>query len=307
MDTCITGWHLPNHPRWFDEGIRRTLTEIRIAGFTHVNWNPDAGYSYVYAPSEMDFIAGMLEDAGLKAWCVHGSHGKNGVTEIGGDMQETRKDFLSPHEWQRQAGLDLVRNRLEFCARIGSPSVVMHVDLDEAELRDPAGNAAFYDRLHRSFDALAADCDRTGVKIAVENLPGAPMDRQIEMFSTLFERHSPEVVGLAYDCGHAELSEPGAFRLLESFGDRLIATHLHDNRSVRDDHLLPGDGKIDYERMLTLIAATAYEPPLTFETPHRAHGMGYSLGDAAFFQRAHSQIAPIEARLSELRAARSTV
>ncbi|WP_172296000.1 sugar phosphate isomerase/epimerase [Pseudoruegeria sp. HB172150] len=302
METCITCWHLPNHPRWFDEGIRHSLAEIAHAGFTHVNWNPDAGYSYVYAPSETDHIAGMLEEAGLKAWSVHGSHGKNNVSEVGAPHNETRKDFLSPHEWQRQAGLDLIRNRLEFCRRIGSPNVVMHVDLDEAELRTPEGHKSFYDRFHRSFDEIAEDCVRTGVRVAVENLTAAPIERILEMFGELFDRHPPEVAGLCYDCGHAELADPGNFRILEDYGHRLIATHLHDNRSVRDDHLLPHDGNIDWDRLISLISATPYEPPMNFETPYRVYGMGYSLGEAAFYQRAHQRISALEFKLAEVRA-----
>lgn len=302
MDTCITVWHLPNAPRWYDEGMRRTLSQVRAAGFTHVNWNPDAGYSYVYAPSEMAFIAGMLDEAGLRAWCVHGSHGKNGVTENCAPYAETRKDFLSPHEWQRQAGLDLVRNRLVFCQKIGAPTLVMHVDLDEPTLCDPTEHAAFYERLHRSFDDLAEDCVRTGVRIAVENLTAAPMERTLEMFGILFDRHPSEVVGLCYDCGHAELSEPGGFRILEAHGERLIATHLHDNRSVRDDHLLPGDGKINWDRMIELIARTPYIPPLTFETPHNMYGMGYSLGETAFYVRAQNLIGVLEEKFQKVRA-----
>jgi len=301
MDTCITVWHLPNHERWFDEGVRNSLAAIRAAGFTHVNWNPDAGYSYVYAPSEIDHIATMLQGAGLRAWSVHGSHGKNTVSEVGRPFAETRKDFVSPHEWQRQAGLHLVRNRLDFAAAIGSPNIVMHVDLDETALRDPAEHAAFYDRLHRSFDALEPDCRRTGVSIAVENLPAAPMERMLEMFERLFARHGPEVVGMCYDSGHAQLSDPGRFRLLEAHGNRLAATHLHDNRSVRDDHLLPGDGEIDWPGLLSRIASTPYAAPLTFETPHSVYGMGYSLGEHAFYARAHSAISRIEADLAKLR------
>lgn len=301
MDTCITVWHLPNHERWFDEGIRHSLHGIREAGFTHVNWNPDAGYSYVYASSEMDHIAAMLDEAGLKAWSIHGSHGKNKVSEVGAPFVETRKDFLSPVEWQRLAGLDLIRNRLELAQRIGSPNVVMHVDLDEAALRDPEENAAFYALLHRSFDEIADDCVRSGVRIAVENLNAAPMERTLEMYERLFERHPAEVVGLCYDCGHAELSEPGGFRILEQFGERLISTHLHDNRSVRDDHLLPGDGNIDWDRLIDLIAATPYETPLNFETPYRTYGMGYSLGDMSFYGRAYRVISNIEKRLAERR------
>lgn len=261
MDTCITVWHFPNHPRWYDEGIRRTLAEVRAAGFSHVNWNPDAGYSYLYAPSEMAFIASLLDEAGL----------------------------------------DLVRNRLSFCREVGAPTLVMHVDLDDIALRDPGEHAAFFARLHRSFDDLADDCLRAGVRIAVENLTAAPMERTLEMFAALFDRHPADVVGLCYDCGHAELSEPGGFRLLDTHGDRLIATHLHDNHSVRDDHLLPGDGRIDWERLIGLIAATPYAPPLTFETPHSLYGRGYSLGEPAFYARAHDRIVALETRLQEHR------
>lgn len=303
MQTCITVWHLPNHARWFDEGIRHTLALVRAAGFTHVNWNPDAGYSYVYATSEMDHIAAMLEEAGLKAWSVHGSHGKNSVSEVGAPFVEVRKDFLSPVEWQRQAGLDLVRNRLEFARRIGSPNIVMHVDLDEPALRDPAGNDAFYAILHRSFEDLAGDCGRTGVRIAVENLTAAPVERTVELYERLFERHDADTVGLCYDCGHAELVDPGRFTILESFGERLIATHLHDNHAVRDDHLLPGDGVIDWERLIALIAATPYATPLNFETPPSTYGMGYAAGETAFYQRAFRAISALETRLAKLRTA----
>ena len=301
METCITCWYFPNHERWFDEGIRHTLFEIKNSGFSHVNWNPDAGYSYVYAQSEMDFIAEMLAEAGLKAWSVHGSHGKNTVSEVGRPFSETRKDFLSPYEWQRQAGLDLIRNRLEFAERIGSPNIVMHVDLDEAELRTSEGHRAFCDRLHRSFEEIAEDCARTGVSIAVENLFSAPIERILEVFGTLFDRHPAEVVGLCYDSGHAELSDPGEFKLLEAYGHRLICTHLHDNRSIKDDHLLPGDGNLDWDRLLKLIAESSYKPPLNFETPHRAFGQGYALGEAAFYQRAHRRILACERQLAALR------
>lgn len=305
MDTCITVWHHPFHERWFDEGLRRSLGWIAEAGFSHVNWNPDAGYSYVYAPSEIDFIASMLDEAGLKAWSIHGSNGKNNVSEVGRPFVETRKDFLSSNEWQRQAGLDLIRNRLELGQRIGAPNVVMHVDLDEAALADPDQREAFYAILHRSFDDLSDDCARTGVAIAVENLTAVSLDRTIEMYERLFDRHDKTVVGMCYDCGHAELVEPGGFRLLEMFGDRLISTHLHDNRSVKDDHLLPGDGNIDWDRLIALIAATPYQTPLNFETPPRTYGMGYSVGDAAFYQRAHAIIAALETRLAEARSDRA--
>ena len=299
MDTCITIWHWPTHERWFDDGVRRSLRWIAEAGFTHVNWNPDAGYAYVYAPSEIDHIADMLAEAGLRAWSIHGANGRHPVSEVGAPYRELRKDFLSPIEWQRQAGLDLIRNRLELASRIRSPNVVMHVDLIDAVLDDPDSKAAFYAALHRSLDDLRDDCESRGVRIAVENLPNARLDRAMEMFERIFERHPETVVGMCYDSGHAQLLDKGGFAFLEAFRERLIATHLHDNRSARDDHLLPWDGDIDWTRLIQLIADSPYERPLNFETPYRFHGQGYSLDEAAFYQRAFPVIAKVEAMMDE--------
>ncbi len=301
MDTCITVWHWPTHERWFDDGMRRSLRWIAEAGFTHVNWNPDAGYAYVYAPSEIAHIADMLAEAGLKAWSIHGANGRHPVSEVGTPYRELRKDFLSPVEWQRQAGLELIRNRLALAAQIGAPNVVMHVEAADELLDDADSKSAFYTTLHRSLDDLTEDCERTGVRIAVENLPGGRLDRTLEIFDRIFGRHGQSVVGLCYDSGHAQLQDKDRFTVLETFRSRLIATHLHDNLSVRDDHLLPWDGQIDWSRLTALIADSPYRLPLTFETPYRHHGMGYSLDEAAFYARAHPVIARVEAMVQDAR------
>lgn len=301
--TCATAWYWPTHERWYDEGIRRSLMRSKEAGFTHVNWNCDAGYSYIYAPSEIAFIAEMLADVGLTAWAVHGSHGKNSTTEVGGGCFETRKDFLSPNEWQRQAGVDLIRNRLVFAQAIGSPVVVMHFDIDEDAFADPDTKAAYFAVLDKSVRELRDDCERHNVRIALENLNQAPIEQSLELMDHVFGNHPASQIGLCYDSGHAELSEKGKFRILENFGDRLITTHLNDNKSVRDDHLLPGDGNIDFERLADLIAASPCEAPFPWETPYLHHGMGYGMGERAFFHRMHPLAQEFEERVAEKRQA----
>ncbi|AVF03416.1 MULTISPECIES: sugar phosphate isomerase/epimerase family protein [Devosia] len=301
MDTCITVWYWPTHERWFDEGMRRTLRWVKEAGFTHINWNPDAGYSYIYAPAEIDHIGQMIDGAGLKAWSVHGSNGRNAVSEVGLPCRETRKHFLAPVEWQRQAGLDLVRNRIALAERIGSPNVVMHFELDNEVLDDPDSKAAYYDTLHRSLEDLRPDCERSGVRIAIENLPGASLERTVEQLERVFERHPESVIGLCYDSGHAELVEKGGVTILETFRSRLITTHLHDNLSVRDDHLLPWDGHLDWERLTALIADSPCALPLNFETPYRHHGMGYSTTEPAFYARAFPLIHKVTGMVAKAR------
>ncbi|MGV1963594.1 TIM barrel protein [Agrobacterium sp. 22-222-1] len=69
---------------------------------------------------------------------------------------------------------------------------------------------------------------------------------------------------------------PGSCSVVEQYGDRLITTHINDNFGATDDHLLPFDGRIDWEAVTRAIAATKYEAPLNLETHiDRWHGRGH--------------------------------
>ncbi len=119
MDTCITVWHWPTQERWFDEGIRTSLDLVRHAGFTHINWNPDAGSSYWMADAEIEFTRRIVAEAGLKVHSVHSTNGRNTVSELIGPVPftfESRKDIRSPHEWQRLSGVELLKNRIDLAA-----------------------------------------------------------------------------------------------------------------------------------------------------------------------------------------------
>lgn len=299
IETCMTLWHFANHERWYDEGLAASMRAMAKAGFTHVNWNVDAGSSYVYASAEIDYFAAMLSDAGLRGWSVHGSNGRNNLTEIAargaeGHFIEGRKDYLSPHEWQRQAGLHLIRNRIELAAAIGARSVVMHVEFPDAVYRDRDTGEAAFQILHRSLDDLKDDCAKHGVRLAIENIPSLSIDDMSTLLDRVFARHDGSFVGLCFDSGHAQIVEPGGLTLLHTFGERLVATHLHDNDGRNDQHLLPGDGCIPFERVLAAIADTPYTLPLTFETPYRLYGTGYFLPEEVFYRRAYSVICEAE-------------
>jgi len=89
-ELCITVWHWPSEPRWFDDGLKKDLALIREAGFTHLNWNPDAGSSYWYTDAEIAFIARTLKEAGLPYIVVLTHPTTGGVTAsyaLLGDVQ----------------------------------------------------------------------------------------------------------------------------------------------------------------------------------------------------------------------------
>ncbi|MFW8589128.1 sugar phosphate isomerase/epimerase family protein [Rhizobium beringeri] len=304
MDTCITVWHWPHQERWYDEGIRNSLTLIKEAGFTHVNWNPDSGSSYWLADAEIEFTSRIVADAGLKVHSVHASNGRNPITEIGHKnpgpfTMEMRKDFLSPHEWQRRrSGVELLRNRIDLAAAFQSPNVVLHIDITDNVFRSEAAEREFFDPLFQSLDEIRPYCLEKGVQIAAETLLCASAQNFLNLYDRLFARYGKEFIGVCFDCGHWELIEPGKLSVLEHFGDRLIATHIHDNFGAMDNHLLPFDGRLDWHTIISAIAATPYQTPLNFETPMDRYG----IPESAYYRRAHGVAVRLEEMVAEARA-----
>ena len=72
-------------------------------------------------------------------------------------------------------------------------------------------------------------------------------------------------IGICYDFGHANLT--GGFHRdnLRIIGRRLRATHIHDNRGLADEHMLPFCGNIDWREAMAALAEIDYQGDLTFE------------------------------------------
>lgn len=303
MDSCITVWHWPDHPRWYDEGLRQTLTWVREAGFTHINWNPDAGSSYLLAQAEIDFTAGLVRDSGLKVKSLHASNGRNRVSEVRTVRNptpafESRKDIGSPHDWQRQGGIELIQNRIDLAAALGSPDAILHIDITDEVFRTPQSEAAFFDPFWCSLDSLQPYCIERGIKIAVETLMGASAENWIRLYDRLFDRYPAEFLGLCLDIGHWFIVAGDDLSILDRHGERLIATHIHDNFGTTDDHLLPFAGTINWPAVTAAIAATPCEMPLDFETPQDRH----NLPEPAFYKRAHTIAIKLEKMIATARA-----
>jgi len=290
LETCITVWPTPKHPRWYDEGMRESLGFAREAGFTHINWTTDGGSSYMFSAAEIDFTANMVREAGLKVKSLHASNGRNRILEVSSrqdatPVMESRRDIGSAHEWQRLSGVELVQNRIDLAAALESPDIVLHIDITDAVFRSPETEATFFAPFWRSLDALEPYCAARGVRIAVENLMGASAEGWHRLFAALFDRYDPGFLGLCYDTGHWRVVAGADDQsILARFGHRLIATHIHDNHGTEDDHLLPLEGCIDWARTMKAIAGTGYEMPLNLETPADRH----KLPEMAFYRRAHA-------------------
>ena len=238
---------------------QRYLKAIADHGFSHVHWCHHWSGDFMYDEHEMAHIGRLLDEYGLQVADVHGSEGRE-------------KFWYSPQEYARLAGVDLVKNRVDFCARFGGDAVVMHA---YPLPTDPEMAAFIWGQLCKTLDALEPYCVERGVKIAIENLidfQGVKFDGVLvseardnwPLLARLFDRYSAEFLGLCYDSGHAHL---GYDRMdgLENCLDRLCVLHLHGNNGTADQHRNMFVNDLNWDRMAQLIAKSVYNKPISLE------------------------------------------
>lgn len=254
------------------------LRAIAAAGFTHVHWCHHWNTDFAYDESEICQIQAWLRELRLGLTDLHASAGRE-------------KDWTSPREYQRLAGVALVVNRMEMTARLGSDVVILHIP--SAPVTDPERHV-FWECTRRSLDALQNRSRRLGVRIALEN-GGSP--QSWDSLMQVFAEYEDDFVGLCYDSGHGNLMPDGLDRL-EAVADRLISLHLHDNDGTADQHRLPFMGNVHWARLMSIIARSSYRKWVSLEVSQPRSGYE---NEAAFLQDANTRALQLQGALATAR------
>ena len=222
------------------------LEAIARAGFSHVHWGFHWNDDFLYSRSEVEQIGRWLKQYALVLNDIHGTAGQE-------------KCWSSATEYERQAGVELVKNRMEMAAKLSTDVVVMHQFGAPDDLSVPGREDRSMDSLYRSLDELEAVSRKLGVRIAIEN--GA----YFETLESVLLRYAPDYVGLCYDTGHGNFFHGRGLIALEKFKDRLSAVHLHDNDEKDDSHSFPFTGTVDWNKLTQLVAESSYGKCITME------------------------------------------
>ena len=234
------------------------LKAIAEAGFTHIHWCHHWNTDFFYTAPELRAIKQAFQDFGLTLLDIHGSDGQE-------------KCWYSTDETVRQAGLLLVRNRMEMFAELGGiGSLMMHIPAWRSNwtAEQVAQNQveARTEALYRSLEELFPYCEKYNCPIAVEN----HASDTFEAINRLMKKYDTKWLGITYDSGHGNIREGRGLELLEPVKDRLMALHLNDNDHSGDLHQPAFYGNVDWQKVAELIDASGYQREmLSFELSMR--------------------------------------
>ena len=234
------------------------LKAIAEAGFTHIHWCHHWNTDFFYTEPELRAIKKAFQDFGLTLLDIHGSDGNE-------------KCWYSTDETSRQAGVLLVRNRMEMFAELGGiGSLMMHIPAWRSNwtAEQVAQNQveARTEALYRSLEELFPYCEKYNCPIAVEN----HASDTFEAINRLMKKYDTKWLGITYDSGHGNIREGRGLELLEPVKDRLMALHLNDNDHSGDLHQPAFYGNVDWQKVAELIDASGYQREmLSFELSMR--------------------------------------
>lgn len=153
--------------------------------------------------------------------------------------------------------IETLKSNLDNCVALSIPVLVVHIK------PSPTGSPCFergIERLKKLVDYAA----EKNIKIAFENINNAEY-----LFKT-FEVFKEPHVGFCLDVGHESCNTPGV-HFLPVIGDRLFCTHIHDNDCKHDEHKIPFDGDIDFERVCRQLKECGYKGNLTVEVKYNEY------------------------------------
>lgn len=175
----------------------------------------------------------------------------------------------TPDPEEQKTAVARLRRHLEIAAALGVKTIVMHPDGYRRSMEWPE-----LQRVRKlnvdSFRSLGDSAGERGIRIGLENLmcPGA--STPVEMLD-LIDAIGHPAIGITFDTSHANVVRLDIPAAIRDFGKFLIATHISDNNHSGDQHLMPGEGTIDWPSVMTAFADIGYHGMLNLEIPGERH------------------------------------
>ena len=178
-------------------------------------------------------------------------------------------DLIAPEKFNRIAAMDEIKRALESAEQVPFTAVVLSLGLNHSPWDEPAVEHSL-----TAIEHLKAFASPLGVRLLLENMENE-VTTPAHLLYILKTGHI-DSVGVCLDIGHLHLSMPvagapkdsGVGAAIELLGSRIAQLHLHDNHGpfsastdMKDEHLWPGEGDIDWTAVSASLAALPATTP----------------------------------------------
>jgi len=121
------------------------------------------------------------------------------------------------------------------------------------------------DNMIRSLREIGRNAEKHRVHIMLENVPYSNGIHDMIEFKYIIDNVPSLLVHL--DIPHAFTSGgmKSVLDYINTFGDKIVHVHWHDNHGRKDEHLSIGEGLIDHEKIVRALKNIEYDRTITLE------------------------------------------
>ena len=250
---CNYSWgNLPN------EMYPRVLREFLDWGIDKIVFGDSLITRGLAEPEFVDFLRDLTKRLGVSFVAMHAPYGR-------------AYDMDIPDFGRRPGMIADHRKAIGIAAEFGSKTYTIHVGASHYVRRE-AKLPVLMKLAAETLEELVPAAERIGIVIAVENAfePPNSARRVLELVTPYIGNR---YVGVCFDTGHANCMtmKPGKdiakyrdymYRswfetgivpendALEVLKPYIVTTHMHDNDGYGDSHSMPGDGTIDWSKLV---------------------------------------------------------
>ncbi len=235
----------------YDYPCEKALERLADVGFTHL----DLAMDYCADDPNCPFSSDSWEK-----WA-------NGLRNLG---EKKGVVYSHSHAWGDAASRDFRTFRcFDVCKILGTNYCVVHPYYKKSDgsfIYDDEEFVKVNAELMKPIIEYAAE---RGVTVLSENLLWGSSIKATAISALVKEINSP-FFGWCYDTGHANAHAISCRELLKC-EIAPVSLHIQDNNGhYRDDHLLPGDGNIDWKEFLGVLHAIDYKDEFVLEAHHQS-------------------------------------
>jgi sugar phosphate isomerase/epimerase len=173
-------------------------------------------------------------------------------------------NLLHPEKSRRIDSMDEIKRALECADLLPFRNLIVHLG-EKTDVWSP--RTIEYALI--ALEYLEAFARPLGVRLLVENLPSEAATPEHLVY--ILQTGHMDQIGVCLDLGHAHMTV-GVDEAIGTLSHRIASVHTHDNHGLKDEHLWPGDGNIDWPRTVEKLNALSEPPAIVLE-------IGYALGD----------------------------
>ncbi len=231
--------------------ILECLETIRASGFCMIE--------VVFSPQHLDYkdlgavrrTALRIEELGMEAYSFH--------APFANDIDISSPDFAI-----REHALDEILRAVDAASLLGVHYFVIHPGPENADIPSREERMVRIENVISVLNRVAVRCAESGIKCVLENkLPHLLFGSSSDIVWILGSLDTNDV-GACLDTGHAFLAGD-LYNLVYKLGPYLRMLHVHDNRGHSDEHLPPGEGRIEWGTLVRELVQVGFHGAMILE------------------------------------------